>query len=260
MSSEQSASGVDLARVALRAAREASKNKPIGGKPNRRRSSKRTDGREPAGFATVLEQLAAERAWDLPAAAGNLADRWATIAPELAGHVQPAGFDADSGRLELRPASPAYATQVRLHQADLIRRINTALGTPVVQTLRVLPPGTPDRTTHLPNPTTSPAPTPPQPARTRKAPSAGYQRTLAAHKAVWSGRAIDPEVQAKIDRQNESPRMREPEAAFGDGQAALESLREKTRAVDTTHARALRRLAAERAGLPETRVRLERSA
>ncbi|MGW9498218.1 DciA family protein [Streptomyces prasinus] len=53
-------------------------------------------------------------AWKLPAAGATLRDRWAIIAPELAGHVAAVVFDADSGRLTVRPESSAWATKRRL--------------------------------------------------------------------------------------------------------------------------------------------------
>lgn len=72
-----------------------------------------------------------------------LGARWASHPSPAAStwhaRVLPARFDPESGRLELRPVSPAYATRIRLHRVDLIRRINTALGSSVVRTLRVLP-------------------------------------------------------------------------------------------------------------------------
>jgi hypothetical protein len=38
------------------------------------------NGREPTGFAAVLQGLMGDRAWDLPAARGTVLDRWPDIA------------------------------------------------------------------------------------------------------------------------------------------------------------------------------------
>lgn len=50
-------------------------------------------------------------------------------------------FDEDSGQLDLRPVSPAYATQLRLLGRQMIARINTKTGREAVKSIRVLPPG-----------------------------------------------------------------------------------------------------------------------
>ncbi|WP_328475676.1 DUF721 domain-containing protein [Streptomyces sp. NBC_00377] len=95
----------------------------------------------------------AERAWELPAGAGaTLRDRWASIAPELAGHVAAVSYEADSGRLTVRPESSAWATKARLEQTRVIA------GRTVVRSLRILPPGTlpapdPADVARLPRPT-----------------------------------------------------------------------------------------------------------
>ncbi|MBZ4319234.1 DUF721 domain-containing protein [Streptomyces huiliensis] len=60
----------------------------------------------------------ADRAWELPATGGTILDRWpdiaATIAPQPPHHVAAVAFHPETGQLDLRPDSPAYATQLRL--------------------------------------------------------------------------------------------------------------------------------------------------
>ncbi|MFE4723791.1 DciA family protein, partial [Streptomyces sp. NPDC056728] len=46
----------------------------------------------------------------LPAAGATLRERWAAIAPELAGHVTAVSYDADTGQLTVCPESSAWAT------------------------------------------------------------------------------------------------------------------------------------------------------
>lgn len=64
-------SGVDLVRVAPHQAREAAKARDESGTCKEMRCTRaaisRGDGREPSGFAAVLQGLAADRAWDIPA-------------------------------------------------------------------------------------------------------------------------------------------------------------------------------------------------
>jgi len=78
--------------------------------------------------------------------------------------------------------------------------------------------------------------------------SEGYLRALAAYQVGKKNRVVDPAIQAVLERQT-----REPEELFGDGRQAVEELRaraEREDPVDASRARALRRLTAERAGLP----------
>ncbi|WP_329272138.1 DciA family protein [Streptomyces pseudovenezuelae] len=108
-------SGVDLARVALRAAKVAAQ-KDRGGrraqpKPRTTRVVRR-DGREPMGLGAAIGALITERAWALPAAGASLRARWEAIAPELAGHVAAVSYDADSGQLAVCPESAAWAMKL----------------------------------------------------------------------------------------------------------------------------------------------------
>ncbi|MFB7530858.1 hypothetical protein ACFC0C_21895 [Streptomyces sp. NPDC056178] len=75
---------------------------------------------------------------------------------------------------------------------------------------------------------------------------------IAAHRAAWTTeKKTDLKVPAAAQRQ-----IREPEERFGDVRQALEELRDKVAvqarvtSSDASRARALQRLAAERAGLP----------
>jgi hypothetical protein len=187
----------------------------------------RGDGREVQGLAAVFQGLVTERAWEVPAAGGTVLQQWPAIAPDLAPHVRAVGFDADSGRLDLLPDSPAYATQLRMSTARLIAMANQAAGREAVRSIRVLPPGTPTAAPAADAPPQDAAPEPTGPARTREDASDGYHQALAAHQAAKAeqGDRLPPAVRAAIERQNHALcARREPEAAFGDGQAALEEL------------------------------------
>ncbi|WP_236246912.1 DciA family protein [Streptomyces sp. CC210A] len=138
-------SGVDLARVALHQAREAAKARGEGGTRKAKRrtgTTARRAGREPTGFAAVLQGLMADRAWDIPAAGGSILDQWpdiaAALSPKLVAHVQAVAFHPETGQLDLRPDSPAYATQLRLIRSRIIAAANDAVGTQAVRTVRVL--------------------------------------------------------------------------------------------------------------------------
>jgi hypothetical protein len=252
-------SGVDLARVALQAAKATARKRgeqPGAGKPRRVRlgRSVRGDGREPVGLAAAFQQLVTERAWEVPAAGGTVLQQWPAIAPDLAPHVKAVGFDAGTGRLDLLPDSPAYATQLRMSTTRLIAMANQAAGRDAVRAIRVLPPGTHTSAPAADIPSKEAAPEQAGPARTREDASAGYRQALAAHQAAKTeqGDRLPPAVRAAIERQAQALRdRREPEEAFADGQAALEELRVKAARSTSpagARARALQRLAAERSG------------
>ncbi|MEV6810248.1 DciA family protein [Streptomyces sp. NPDC051132] len=87
-----------------------------------------------------------ERAMVTPAAGGSVLAQFddilaaAAAAPELAGHVQAVGFDADTGRLNVAPDAPAYGTQLRWSAPKLIAVANEMVREANVRALHVLPP------------------------------------------------------------------------------------------------------------------------
>lgn len=200
-----------------------------------------------------------ERAWSAPAAGGDVLTQWSgiltAVAPELAGHAQAVRFDAETGQLDVVPDAPAYGTKLRWTAPKLIARANQQVKDANVRTIHVLAPAartTTDPTTAvLPAGPEPAAPPVPGPVRTRESASAGYHRALEAHRAVRAEPPVAPAVAAAIERQDHALRQQR-EAAVTDVGADLEELRERARqkasSVDVSHARALKRLADERAG------------
>ncbi|MFE2383161.1 DciA family protein [Streptomyces misionensis] len=258
-------SGVDLARVALHQAREAARARGEGGTRKAKRrtgTTMRRDGREPTGFAAVLQGLMADRAWDVPAAGGSILDQWpdiaAALSPKLASHAQAVAFHAETGQLDLRADSPAYATQLRLISSRIVTTANDAVGTQAVRTVHVLAVGA-----VAPAPreaaATPAAAAPETPVTTRDMAPPGFHRALAAHQAVAPAQRIDPGITEAIERQNRAMRelsrraFPEPEPGPNGGPAPLEDARtERRRLADASHAAALRRARAERAGASGT--------
>ncbi|MEI7029686.1 DciA family protein [Streptomyces pratensis] len=260
---ETTASGADLARIALQSARAAAKSAP---QPKRPRTTttrnQRSAGREPLPFADALARMVAERGWASPAAAattaGSIIDQWPAIAPELAGKVDAVRFDATTGTLHLRPATPAYRTQLTFHQKQIVAKVNASVGPDTVRHLEILRPAAlappSDARTPASAATPQPAAAPGEPAR-QETPE-GYREAIAAHRATWNTtrQHSNPKVRAAAERQLRE-RLREPEENFADGRQALEELRAKAaaqqrvRPSNVSRARALQRLAAERAGL-----------
>ncbi|MGY3684956.1 hypothetical protein [Streptomyces sp. TE33382] len=94
----------------------------------------------------MLQDLMADRAWDLPAVGGSILDQWPAIAtaisPNLPAHVGAVTFHAETGQLDLRPDSPTYATQLRLISSRIVTVANDAADTQAVRTVRALAVGT----------------------------------------------------------------------------------------------------------------------
>ncbi|MFE4055585.1 DciA family protein [Streptomyces sp. NPDC059096] len=254
-------SGVDLARVALRAAMEQARKNGAGRKTKKKPrtgTTVRRDGREPMGLGAAIGALVTERAWELPAAGATLRKRWAVIAPELAGHVAAVAYDADSGQLTVCPESAAWATKTRLEQARVIAAANKSAGRTVVGTLRILAPGA----VPAPGPAdvapADPAPAAPTgPAKTRETACEGYRRALAAHQKVAVPSRVDPGVAAAVERQTAAMRelsrraFPESDVAPDDAPAPIQDARaDRRRQADAVHAQALCRARTERARPP----------
>lgn len=104
------------------------------GARSRRSRRERRDDPEPLNAA--IEDLVRARGWHEAAAGGSLAGRWAEIVgSDLAAHTRPDSL-AD-GELTVTADSTAWATQLRLLAAQLVRRLNTELGDGMVRQVRV---------------------------------------------------------------------------------------------------------------------------
>ncbi|WCD91146.1 hypothetical protein KPP03845_200107 (plasmid) [Streptomyces xanthophaeus] len=252
------ASGVDLARQALAAARAAARQRgerPSGSRTvQRARSTSRRDGREPIGFGALLANLVTDRAWELPSAGVSLTDEWPAVVTDLSGHVALAGYDPDTGELAVCPSSSPYATAVRLRTPQLIDAANQVMGSAnAVRAIRILPPGTAPAPA-VPHPAGSPAVVP-APVPTRAEPyaqPAGYREAIAQHRAHRYRHSVDTQV-AQAAREQIRTRILEPETAFAERQAEAQRLREQTEREltrETSETRALARARAQKAGLP----------
>lgn len=99
-----------------------------------RAGRKRRDDPQPLG--TAIDGLLAEQGWEQRAAVGGAFGRWPQIVgADLAAHARPESF-AD-GELVVVADSTAWATQLRLLAAELVRRLNAELGDGTVRRVRV---------------------------------------------------------------------------------------------------------------------------
>ncbi|MEV4915306.1 DciA family protein [Streptomyces tirandamycinicus] len=148
-------SGVDLARVALRAAKEQARARGAAALEKRQarrggglRSGARADGRDPLPLGAAINRLITERGWETPAAVGGVMGRWPQIVGEdLAKHCVPLRYDEDPDErvLTVQCDSTVWATQLRLLAPRLVARLNEDLGQGTVRVIRVLGPGGPAR-------------------------------------------------------------------------------------------------------------------
>jgi type IV secretory pathway VirB10-like protein len=253
-------SGVDLARQALVAAREAAKkNGAITKQPKRRTGTVvRRDGREPLGLGAAISLMMTERGMDAPAAGGSVLAQFDTILtaalPQLAGRVQAVTFDADTGRLDVVPDAPAVGSTLRWSAPKLIAAANQTVPEAHVRALHVLAPA-PVKA----DPTTAacdPAPQPPRPAAPaeRRTPPDGYRRAIEAHRQAARTSRVDPAVAEAVQRQTAAMRalsrraFPEPEDSPGEAPASAQDPHRPSRQeAEASRRAALRRARSERA-------------
>jgi len=225
---EPTASGADLARQALAAARAAAKNSPAPtAKKSRTRMQRhaRGAGRDPLAFGALLDKVSAEQGWPAALEGGNVLARWPELCPQFAATVQPVGYDPERGVLELRPLSHTIAAGLRLMAGQLAKQINDKLGTPTVRSIRVLAVGGSGR--GIVEKTAVPAAQPVEaPVRTRETASPGYRATLDAALAHRPEREpTNPYVVEALERQEAALRAsRQPESEHRDAYWEIDRL------------------------------------
>ncbi|MFH8793968.1 DUF721 domain-containing protein [Streptomyces sp. NPDC017941] len=143
-------SGVDLARVALRAAKEQARARGDATQQKKQarrgglRSGARADGRDPLPLGSAINRLITERGWETPAAVGGVMGRWPQIVGgDLANHCVPQRYDENERVLTVLCDSTAWATNLRLLAPQLVARLNEDLGHGTVRIIKVLGPGGP---------------------------------------------------------------------------------------------------------------------
>ncbi|MGW2421378.1 DciA family protein [Streptomyces sp. NPDC001709] len=257
---EAELSGVDLARVALRAAQENARRRGTeqsARKPKHRARPVQRDGRDPIGLGQAIMGLIADRAWDTPVAGGSVLDQWPAIAGDLARYVAAVGFDDETGRLDLQPESPAYATHLTFEATSLINKANDTVRAGTVKAIRILRPGSVGWTSTRPSSDADGVPVYRAPSaplarsESRREPPAGYLEAVNAARAHRAPLQQAPmELAAITERQSRDSRTRGrvqgPEADI------VPMPQHET--TEQTRQRALRRMALERqAGRAERR-------
>jgi predicted nucleic acid-binding Zn ribbon protein len=148
--------GMDLVRRALEEARGAARaqGKNIGrgrrpmarrvaGTGSRRRwSGPGPDGRDPQRLGGAARDLAKKHGWSSRVAEGAVFGHWpAVVGQQIAEHATPTVLR--DGVLNVSAESTAWATQLRIIQAQVLAKIAAAVGDGVVTTLKITGPVAP---------------------------------------------------------------------------------------------------------------------
>jgi predicted nucleic acid-binding Zn ribbon protein len=147
--------GSDIAREALRVAREASAEKaaertaqmsgrkPVKARGRRRRwSGAGPDERDPQPFGKLVSRVSLDRGWSPRLTDATVLGRWTQlVGPEIADHCTPVSLR--DGELVLQAESTAWATQLRTMQRQILGTLAASVGRDVVKRIRVVGPSGP---------------------------------------------------------------------------------------------------------------------
>jgi len=145
---EHDEAGLDLARTIARslagAARRQPRRKPGTDRRPRppRSSGAHPDDRDPQLLDSTIGRLIADQGWATDVRVHGVFAHWERmVGREVAAHCTPEAFS--DGRLTVRTDSTAWATQMRLLAATVVRRLNEELGDGTVTVIDVRGPAGP---------------------------------------------------------------------------------------------------------------------
>ncbi|MFV0494072.1 DUF721 family protein [Mycobacterium sp.] len=149
--------GMDLVRRTLEEARAAARSRgqdtgrgraaPMSSRGRSTRSRRSwsgpgPDGRDPQSLGSVARLLAKQRGWTPRVAEGTVFGSWSSVVgDDIADHARPTGLR--DGVLNIAAESTAWATQLRLVQAQLLAKIAATVGNGVVTALKITGPAAP---------------------------------------------------------------------------------------------------------------------
>lgn len=124
-----------------------------GARANRKRPAKTTvdstsatspyePGREPRGLGSVVDSLTAQLGWNSPLAQSELIASWSELTgAETAQHAVPRSVE--DGVLTVSCDSTAWATQLRIMRAEILKQIALRYPDAGIESIRFLGPNTP---------------------------------------------------------------------------------------------------------------------
>ncbi|AMC66552.1 hypothetical protein RN10_0006 [Mycobacterium tuberculosis] len=100
------------------------------------------DIRDPQPLGKAARELAKKRGWSVRVAEGMVLGQWsAVVGHQIAEHARPTALN--DGVLSVIAESTAWATQLRIMQAQLLAKIAAAVGNDVVRSLKITGPAAP---------------------------------------------------------------------------------------------------------------------
>lgn len=201
-------SGVDLARQALVAAREATRKNGAARKekPKRRTGTVvRRDCREPLGLGSAISIMTTERGMVVPPEpASSPSSTTSSPRPRRNSPVTSRLWRStrDTGRLDVAPDAPAYGTKLRWSAPKLVAAANEKVQGANVRTLHVLAPA-PVTAGPAADPT---PPTVPAVPVQRRTPPDGYRRAIDAHRQAIRSSRVDSAIAEAVERQTAAMR------------------------------------------------------
>ena len=100
------------------------------------------DVRDPQPLGRVARDLAKKRGWSVHVAEGTVLGHWPSVSGrQIADHTTPTALK--DGVLSVAAESTAWATQLRMIQAQLLAKIAAAVGNGVVTSLKITGPTAP---------------------------------------------------------------------------------------------------------------------
>lgn len=148
--------GIDLVRRTLEEARaaaraqgkDAGRGRSAPAVPRRVAGQRRSwsgpgpDGRDPQPLGRLARDLAKKRGWSTHVAEGMVLGHWSSVVGnQIADHATPTALS--EGVLSVMAESTAWATQLRMIQAQLLAKIAAAVGNGVVTSLKITGPAAP---------------------------------------------------------------------------------------------------------------------
>jgi predicted nucleic acid-binding Zn ribbon protein len=141
----------------LELARSIARSLARGGKPATRRSRRpqradaqasgaHPDDRDPQLLDATIGRLIAQQGWETDVRVHGVFTRWdAIVGRDVAQHARPVSYarEENGGRLVVQTDSTAWATQMRLLAANVVRRLNEELGDGTVTVIDVQGPAAP---------------------------------------------------------------------------------------------------------------------
>ena len=149
-------SGIDLVRRTLEEARATARAQgrdagrgratPVSGRrvagQRRSWSGPGPDIRDPQPLGRIAQDVAKKRGWSVHVAEGTVLGRWSlVVGQDIADHATPTALN--EGVLSVAAESTAWATQLRMVQAQLLAKIAAAVGNGVVTSLKITGPAAP---------------------------------------------------------------------------------------------------------------------